>query len=401
MLYALLFGLLGYVSVLLGSGAEPAVRTVLLRYWMLLALAVFAVGAPHVLLPDDEVRFLQLLNPSPTALLRRQLKKWGVLVGLFALPGLLLAFFDPGHWTRQLAGKALHGLEMLLVVGGAGLYSFERYATIGRRSQAWQEGRQGGWYRALKRNSPGGFAVPDGLVPAMLVTQQIFVVGILYVAAGAYAGQVAVVLSWIPGFVLFAWSALKLLRRRTAYDRHFYSTNAFYAEIFRQGGVRAAEREPVPYEGIYWVPRRWRPHVWAGLRQMDRRLPIGRFLVLGHLMLWILFFQQAAPGVIAAYLLLMTAAKNGASFILATEPMAAPSLHLWQQDVLDWGVVRFFVNLRWTFVLVMSLGVVALFDADFGAGQVLLWTAVDVGLAALSAALVTYFTEETYRKRHA
>ena len=129
-------------------------------------------------------------------------------------------------------------------------------------------------------------------------------------------------LAWVPGLLLLAWSAETLRRLLPAYDRAFYATNAFYSEIFRRaGGVRVADREPIPYRAVYWAPRRWKPSVWASLLQLDRKLPLGRFIALGHVALWLLFFRDAAPDTIAVYLVLFIAAKNGASYLLVTRPI--------------------------------------------------------------------------------
>ena len=401
LLYLLLFGLLTYVSLLLAGGSAMEERIVLLRYWMLFSTAVFAVAVPHVLLPDPDVGFLQLLNPPPSSLLRRQLKHWGRWIGALALPCAVLAFYDPGGFDQHLGVKGLLLLESLFVVLGAGLYSFALYLTLGRRSQAWQEGRKGGWYRALKGNSPAGFAVPDGLVPALLVTQRVFATGALFLAAGAYTAQALPWAGWLPGFLLFAGATFKLYRLQTSYDRHFYSTNAFYGELFQQGGVRASERTPVPYESVYWAPHRWRPHVWAGLRQLDRRMPLGRFLTLGYLLLWILFFQDAASSVITAYLLLLCAAKNGASYLLTTNSLAALPLHLGLQAPTGWSITRFLVNVRWTPLLGMALGVAAIFDGGVGLSDVLFWISIDIAIAGAAAGLITYLAEGSYSKRYA
>ena len=401
LLYLLLFSLLTYVSLLLAGGSAVEERIVLLRYWMLFSTAVFAVSVPHVLLPDPDASFLQLLNPPPSSLLRRQLQRWGRWVGALAVPCAVLAFYDPSGLSQRLGVKGLLLLESLFVVVGAGLYSFALYLTLGRRSQAWQEGKKGGWYRTLKGNSPAGFAVPDGLVPALLVTQRVFATGALFLAAGAYAARVLPWAGWLPGFLLFAGAAFKLYRLRKSYDRHFYSTNAFYSELFQQGGVRTSERSPVPYESVYWAPHRWRPHVWAGLRQLDRRMPLGRFLTLGFLLLWILFFQEAASSVIIAYLLLLCTAKNGASYLLTTKPLASLPLHLGLQPPTGWSVTRFLVNLRWTPLLGIALGVAAIFDGDIDLSDVLFWIGIDIAIAGAAAGLITYLAEGSYSKRYA
>lgn len=401
--YGLLCLVAGYAAVLLADGAGPAERAALLRFWALFAVGVFAVAAPHVLLPDPDLDLLQLLNPSPSGLLRHGLRRWGPVVALLAFPCFLLALFDPGRFEAALPEKALHLAANLLLILGGGLYSFARYAAIGQVSQEWQEGKRGRLLHRLEEETPmQPLGIPDGLIPAVTATGGIFLVGALGMVAEAYAARYAPGWVWGPGLLLLGWAVAKLLRLRPVYDRHFYATNAFYGEIFRSaGGVRAAQREPIPYEAVYWAPRRLKPHVWAILRQLDRRLPLGRLILLGHLLLWMLFLQKAGSAVIAAYLLLFSTLKNATVYLVATEDFAPAAFQVTQQSPVVWAATRFFVNLRWTLPLLLSLLVVAFLDAGFGYGAALAWTGLDLAIAFLSAALVTYLSEGRYRRRYA
>lgn len=400
----LLLGVLCYMSVLLAMAAALETRIVLLRYWMLLAAAVFSVIPPHVLLPDPHVAQLQRLNRSPGGLLRHQLQRWLPIVGAALVPGVLLALVDTGAPLTALGPKLTHLAAGALIVGGTGLYAFERYATLGPRSQAWQEGKAGGTYRTMKQHASasGLLAVPDGLVPAVLATPRIFGLGIAMIIAAAYLSALHPLAVLLPGVLLCARAAQRLASHVPRYDRAFYATSAFYSEIFRSaGGTRVADREPIPYDAVYWVPHALRPAVWAGLRQMDRRLPLGRFIIVGHVLLWVLFFQDAAMDAIATYLVLFFLAKNAAVFVLTRRGMAPPAFHLTLQSPARWIITRFFVNLRWTLSVLISLILVAFFDSAFGYTDALLWTAFDVLLAMISALLVTYGAEFQYRTRFA
>jgi len=402
--YGLLFVVLGYACLLVAAGVDLETRIKLLRYWTLLATAVYAIAVPHVLLPEGHLAMLQRLNRKPRGLLVHQLRAWSGVLTAFVVPGFALAFYDPGRWGDGLSVKALYLGADLLVALGVGLYSFGRYVNIGPTSQAWQERKRGGWYHALKAHSSGGgFAVPDGLVPALLVTQQVFGVGILVVAASAYAGLYASpVLAWGPGAVLLGWAVAKLGRLLPSYDHAFYATNAFYQEVFRsKGGVRLSDREPIPYRAVYWVPRRWTPAVWASLRQLDRALPLGRFIALGHAALWLLFFQDADADVIAVVLVLFIAAKNGTAFLLVTPSFAPFPFQAMRQRPAAWMATRFFVNLRWTLPFLGSLVLIAVLDPALGVVEALGWTGLDVAFALLTAFLFTYGTEFRYRNRYA
>ena len=399
--YGLLIVLLGYVAGLLALGASAEMRAGLIRYWSVLGAAVLSAAVPHMLLPDPQVPLLQRLNSAPSQLLRHQMRRWMPVILLFAFPCVVLAYFDPGHMGADLTAKSFHLAQGLLVILGTGIYGFEQYVTIGQTSQAWQEGRAGGWYHSMKERGGTIFAVPDGLVPTLLATTKIFTVAITVVIVGAYVGNLAPTLMWIPGALLTGWGALRLARSRAVYDRHFYSTNALYQEVMAGGRVQASDREPIIYDAIYWTPHRWRPAAWASLRQFDRILPLGRLVALGHLLLWVLFAQGASAAVITTYLLLLIAAQNGACYVLTRPSAAPPAFQVMLQGPRDWAMVRFFVNLRWTMPFLLSLLLVAFFASDFTYMEALLWTGLDVVGALVAAALVTGVTEGQVRRRYA
>lgn len=405
--YLAVLGLLGYVGALLVDGINLEARVVVLRYWTLFATGVLAVAAPHVLLPDPHLPLIQLLNRPPGALLARQLRAWMPMIGLLVVPVPVLAYFDSAAPGEDLVIKTLHLFVTAFIAVGAGLYSLGVYGVIGRVSQEWQEGKRGHLWRAIREHAPMGggadIGVPDGLLPALTATGRVFIMGMLFTVAAALAYvEISVAAALVVAAILPAWSGTKLVRMRNTYDRHFYRTNAFYDEIFRSaGGVRGTAREPLPYHAVYWVPARWKPHVWAGLRQLDRKLPLGRFILLGHVLFWILAARQVDSGTTAAYLLLFSLFKNGIIYLLATPPFAPRSFQIVHQHPVSWGITRFFINLRWTLPLLLSLLLVALFDEGFTMGRVWFWAAVDVLTAAAAALIVTYLSEGRYRRRYA
>jgi hypothetical protein len=376
---------------MLAAGADVASRAGGLRLWALAGAGLFAMAPPNVLLPDPNAALLQVLNWSPKRLLRYQLGRLGPLVVLVALPAVLLAYVDPAAPLRDLGTKtAALGQALLLVLGAAG-DSFAHFATLGPRSQAWQEGRAGQWYRRAVEERGQGVSLPRGLVPALFATTRCFVVALAAVVVSAAGAQGGVALAaWGPGLVLLGWAGLRLWRERTAYDRHFYHTTAFYDEVMGGGTLRAKGRDPIPYDALYWVPARWRPAAWASLRQLDRRLRLGRLVALAHAGLWLLCLQGTAPAVVAGYLVVVTTAQVAACGFLTT-PTAAPlSFQRSLQSTIDWIGTRTFVNLRWLAPHAGSLVLVALFDDTYGPAWVLTWTAVHAALsggAALAATL--------------
>jgi hypothetical protein len=391
----LLVGGLAYLFAALAAGTEQSLREVLLRY-AFVAAGVFAIAPPHLLLPDRSVRWLQLLNPSPRRLLGRQGKVWGFVVAAFLVPAVVLAVDVGGAWLLPL-------VEVALVVLGVGLYAFDHYTAIGPVSQAWQEGTRGARYRRLVTlDERASLHIPHGLVPTVLASARVFAIAAATILATALlVSFVGAAFGIVPPLALLGYSVIKLARRVPQYDHDFYCTNALYTELLMRGGPREAQREPVAYEAVYWAPRRQRPHVWAGLRQLDRRLPLGRLFALGVLGLWALFIRDASAGVVAGYLLIALGAKNGAVALLASEPLAPRAFDLTLQRPAGWTATRFFVNLRWTLPLALALALVALFDPGFALADVALWVGVDLVFALVTAWFATYAAEVRYRRRFA
>ena len=398
--FALLFAVLAYVAAVLAADADLATRRVTLRMWALLGAGLFAVAAPNVLAPDPSAPVQQLLNRSPARLLRLQLRRWLPVVGLFVVPAWVLAFFDPANPAGNLLPKAAYAAQATLVLLATGLYSFDVYATIGATSQAWNEGREGQWYHRARDTYGQGFDVPPGLVPALFATARCFGAGILVVVAGSMVFGVAPGWTWVPAALFLGWTAARVVRHRSAFDRHYYHTNAFYGEVLGGGSLGASDREPIAIESLYWIPQAVRPAAWASLRQLDRRLPMGRLIALGHVVLWVLLAQEASDAAVTSTLLLIVGVQNAAGGILATSSMAAPTLHLVLQSPTRWWMSRFFVNLRWLAPLVASLSAVAIFSDALPWSSVGVWAAIDVAAALVAAALTTAAAEVRARRRH-
>ena len=390
--YVLLLGIMVYVAALLAGDAGIDARRVGLRMWALFSASVFAVAAPNVLAPDPSAPIMQLLNRTPSALLRLQLSRWGSVLALFILPVWVLAFFDPGGFARDLGAKAFLAVQSTGIVLATGLYAFDVYATIGATSQAWHEGKRGKWYQSVKA-SGYGFDVPMGLVPALFATVRCFGAGIVVVLLGATVYGAMPMWAWVPGFAFLGWTVIRIVRHRPAFDQHYYHTNAFYDEVLGGGTVGPSTRDPVEIDSLYWIPNRFRPAAWASLRQLDRRLPLGRLIALGHLVFWVLLAQEAAPAAITSTLLLIVGLQNGVIGMLASDRMSAPTLHLTLHSPMHWWAARTFANLRWMAPLLASLALVATVSNGMPWSSLYVWGAVNLVAAALAAGLTTIAVE--------
>lgn len=397
--YGALLAVLSAAAVLLVTEADLAARTTGLHLWAFAGAGLFAVAPPNVLLPDPNVPVVQLLNWSPGRLLRYQLGRLGPLVLLVGVPAVLIAFADPVDPFRALGAKAAVLGRALVLLLGAALDSFVHFVTIGQRSQAWHEGRAGQWYATTVEETGQGISLPRGLVPALYATTRCFVVALVAVIASAAGAQTgSLLLAWGPALALLGWAVARLVRRRATYDRHFYHTTAFYAEVLGGGTVAAGGREPIPYEALYWVPQRWRPATWASLRQLDRRLPLGRLVTIAHLGLWLLTLQGVAPALVSGYLLIVFTAQVAACGLLGTSAAAPRPFQRTVQSAADWFATRTFVNLRWLGPHAGSLALVALFSRTYGLSWVLTWTGGHLALSVAAAAVVTLATEGARRR---
>lgn len=381
-------------AVLLVEGADVASRAAGLRLWALAGAGLFAVAPPNVLLPDPNAPLLQLLNWPPRRLLRYQTGRLVPLVILVALPAVLLAYADPAAPFRHLGTKTTALGQALLLVLGTAADSFVHFATLGPRSQAWQEGRAGQWYQDAVEERGQGVSLPRGLVPALFATTRCFIIGlaaVLLTAAGAQMGPPGS--GWVPGMLVLGWAGHRLWQERAVYDRHFYHTTAFYDEVMGGGTLHATGRDPLPYDALYWVLPRWRPATWAGLRQLDRRLPLGRLVALAHGGLWLLCLRGVSATVVAGYLGVVFTAQVATCGLLTTDAAAPLSFQRTLQSTLDWVGTRTFVNLRWLGAHAASLGLVALFGDTYGPDWVLTWIAAHATLALAAAAVITFVHE--------
>lgn len=398
-LWALLTGLLVYIGFSIAAEATLDQRRRLLAYATLFAAAVFATALPHALIPDRLLNTHQLFNIPPFRLLNIQFKKWRLWILTVSVPIIVITFSDLFLPFGILQVKITLLAAHLSLVFATGFYAFHVYYSIGPQSQQWQEGIQGGWWDRIKALNPAiVVGVPRGLLPALIATAKVFSISVLFVISSMYLGSTFGDLHALwPGLIMLAWSGRKLYQLRIHFDRYYYHTNAFYGEMLRSGSFLSTVKETTPFEALYWVPSRWRPHVWASFVQLERAVPIGRFVVLSILLIWILAWSDVSQPVLSACLLLLIVAKNLSILVFRRGDLAAPLLTHSMQSYFHWSITRGFVNLKWTLPLSVSLLPVAWLDSEFHFSSLGLWTLADIFCSFIFAFCITYGT--TYRER--
>lgn len=377
-----------------GEGLGPAERARLVRYLTILIAAGLAVGVQHALYPSGAARRLQLINPEPGRLLRHALVRWLPIPLLLAVPVVVIGLV--GRMPLLL-------VEGALSVFAAGLYAFVRFAPLGPVVRAWEREKAGGWYRRLYRRVPTArYAVPDPLVPGLNRTGAVFVVGALSPLVAQTLSNAGVIvgsgpLALVVPLGLLGAAGVLLARLRPTFDRAFWTSHGVWADAFRQV-ERAEGRDPVRVEAVYWAPPAIRPAVWAGLVSLDRRFPLGRVAALGLALVAGVHLAGLGAGIEAASLALYVVVMNGAVALTGAADVLPAGRTRQLGGAVRWSAARFLMNARWLPPLAGVLLLLVWLADDVGWGDLVLWTLVDLGVAALSASFVTLVAHARLRR---
>ena len=355
-----------------GEGLDHAAAARLVRAVGIGLSAVLAVLVPHVLFPDPHRGALQLANPDGRQLMTRQILRWvPIPLALAAVPAVA-------------AGGGALAVEGALAVLAVGAFALARVVGLGERVQRWESAKAGGWYRALYTWAPPlHFQVPEPLVPGLLVTGEIFLMGSAVAVAGQAGGS-----AWgiAATAMLAVVSGALLLRHLPTADRAFWTSNGVWADAFRQTDAADA-RQAIQHDAVYWAPRSLRPTVWAGLVSLDRRFPLGRVAAVALALVAGTRLAGASAGVQVAALGVYLVAVNGPVALTADALVPGP-LAMRIGGVGRWAAARFWMNARWLPPLV-AVGLLLAWLTDLPLGTVAVWAAVYLGVAALSAGLAT------------
>lgn len=378
---ALWLATVGLVTLLAGYASDGTddratfVRT--LTIWISFGLGI---ATPHILLPDPHLRLLQLANPTGWRLYLHQLARWLPILLPLTAPAILASARPTVDWALMAEG--------VLSVLAVGLFAFDRYVRVGPRSWDWQDDRRGEWLKAFIAKAPMfKLFVPYGLVPGLGLTLWVALLGsVLAIVGRVTDGDVVTMTALLAGSFLAIASSM-----RRPFAPSFYATNGFWAETFQTATETGEEREPAPFSAVYWVPGPLKPSVWALLVSLDRRLPLGRFILVGLAVVVGLAISGAPATVQGAALALLIVAKNAASALTATGSVLPRPWSLSVQSALRWFAARVFVNLRWTLLIAVAALLVGLFGDR--PGSLLAWVGLDVLVSMGAAALVTLVAE--------
>ncbi|MEX0593449.1 MAG: hypothetical protein WD115_01640 [Balneolaceae bacterium] len=382
-------GILLFMVVREGETVQESRRTV--RYLLFSWVALLAWILPYISFPDPKSGLWQLLNRSNrwyhTHLLARH--RYLVTGGALLLIATVITGPDQIRFGLESLWVALYALFFLLGVWGLAVADL---IGIGARSQYWQESDEGRAL-ALKVAAIAKYPVDPGSLPTLLSTMRLALVGMGGVVVGAWAfslygplGELSVaLLLFLIGFVRYGSK-----RQRAA--AHYYQTNAFFSEFFTPPRTSVdGERELAPNQ-LWWIPSSLRIHAWALLVQLDRTLPAGRVLLVGHLLIWVLAYSGAEGSQLwvfwcgfallhQAWILPTGSSDLAPAWLLRT--LATP----WR-----WMQIRFWMQVRWLLPLLASAGVMQWLFGPFGTGSLLELTGVYLLASLATSAVVTIRT---------
>ncbi len=379
--------LIALIGFLMAGDSTLNEKLLSIRMMLYLGSGLVAFAIPYILFPDRNITIYQLGNSSPDELRNHIWKRcktiWLMILWLL----FVVVFTDIRSPFGQLTDKVLIFIYGTSFFTGLLYYSISRYFQIGRHSQEWQEGKKGAEIRK-KMADLAKFPLDPGSIPSLLNTIVITAGGMLLVVTGAFvSGNFGITGETAVGLIILTGGYISWKMTNREADVHFYATNAFYREFFGTDIKGDEQFQPLAVNQLWWVPPVIRVHVWALITQLDRKLPTGRIIAIGHFIVWIVAYQRPGEDVLTGAWVLFIIAHS--ILLLPTSDRAI--MPQWWQQLLDkpavWMSVRFWMQLRWILPLLLSCNVMYLFfgTPDFGlqAWFVLLYLAVHLVISAL------------------
>jgi hypothetical protein len=341
--------------VAIAHGHDLDSRLVMMRYLLFALSGLFAFILPYISFPDPGSRLYQLGNIKAKKLSRFYLIRHRPVWSICLLILIAVALADSRGVTDEYTSQLLLAFYGLLFFAGIYLYAAYRYLKIGKDSQEWQEGLRGLHLR--KRLAEiAKYPVDPGSIPSLINSVVISLIGMLGVVAGAmlygFFGQGAELL-FSAGMFLFGFYKYRSLEGTA--DRLFYQANAFFNEFFGVSAGPGSDREPLKVDQLWWIPGRWKANSWGLMLQMDRKIPAGRYIAVGHLFVWVIAYQDAGRSAMFAAWLLFALLHHGFLMLTATQAIAPK----WWLRTLDkpvhWMIGRFWIQVRWLLPMTLSM----------------------------------------------
>lgn len=330
-------------------------RIITTRYLLLILAAMTAFSTPYLLFPDRNSTLLQLGNVSSERLMKYLVKRILKLIWPVYLLIAVMMIGDMHTFGQFLVLKAANLFTAYLILSGLILIAITRYVKSGLDSQFWKESERG---RDIRKKMADYFKYPmdPGSIPSLINTVLVTTLGFGIIVISAMIEQsmngIGVLLF---SAVFFAVSVLYTYSNSESVLKNFYASNAFFLEFFGSNlkGEDVTSKHEV--EHLWWVPAQFKVHVWQFLVQIDRKLPAGRVVFTGHLLIWFIAYQRPDPEFIAVVWILFALLHHLFTVLTFQAEMSPGWLHRWLASKWVWLGSRFWMQLRWVVPLLLSM----------------------------------------------
>lgn len=340
----------------LTSGLEFNEKIVLARYMMFVQAGMFAFLTPWILFPQKPIWFNQMMNPDLIQLMKVLLLRMGNSWLFFIVLMSTILFYNVN--PDQVHSLTLFWMDVVLFTTGLCLFAMFHFLRIGRISQLWQEGRRGEKVLAYLKEAGNGPGVPAGSLPTIGTTGIVAITGMFTVIVSSWMlSFLQLPVYTISGLIILMIALISWMSLFKNFHREYYHSTGFYNELFRNPGGKAdSGRDPIPYSALYWVPPVIKPQLWLTLRQMDRKLPIGRYLIIGFIFYWSLIYGGILNTDLMFTLpLLFILIKNVIILKMDVQPFSNISYRNQLSTEFGWFWVRFFIGVRWMIPIHLTL----------------------------------------------
>jgi len=352
----------GFIAVIaVGMGVswmhDAAVdeRVVTLRYLMLGAAGFISFVTPYLLFPDSKSKLIQLGNISGKKLLSylfNQTFRYYLYFYLFVLATL---FADSLAMGSELIIKSVYSIYALFFIVGLHSLALYLYLKVGPQSQFWQESEKG---KELRFKLANYFKYPmdPGAIPSLVNTVVLALFGMLFVIAGTIAGNSLGFIAEVSlSLIVLSTGVMVYIYKSRKPERRYYHTNSFFSEFFgaSEGEDTITARRKV--DQLWWVPSPLRVNVWQYLQQIDRKIPAGRAVAAGHVLVWLVAYQKPDINFMVGIWTLF-AVTHHLFILLSLQRNFSPHWMLrWLSPIKNWVFSWFWMQIRWLLPLVISM----------------------------------------------
>ncbi|MDZ7757849.1 hypothetical protein [Rhodohalobacter sp.] len=330
-------------------------RVITLRYLMLGAAGFISFVTPYLLFPDSKSKLIQLGNISGRKLISYLFNRTFSYYIYFYLFILATLFADSLSAGSELIIKSAYSVYALLFITGLHCIALYLYLKVGPQSQFWQESEKG---RELRFKLANYFKYPmdPGAIPSLVNTVVLALFGMLFVIIGTVVGNsVGFIAEAAFSLIVFLIGGIVYIARNSKPERKYYHTNSFFSEFFgaSEGEDTITARREV--DQLWWVPSPIRVNVWQYLQQIDRKIPAGRAVAAGHVLVWLVAYQKPDINFMVGIWTLFAVTHH--LFILLTmQRNFSPHWMLrWLSPIKSWVFSWFWMQVRWLLPLVISM----------------------------------------------